>query len=106
MSDTYDRIDGHIADIKSGLRSLGESMDRVEKIIGEQAITLTRQQLSLDEHIRRTDAAERHLQGLEARVRPLEVSEVRWALLAKYGGTIAAALAGGFGLIKALGLGS
>ncbi len=71
--------------LKSDVAEIKGHIDRLATAVEQQSVTAVKQQLSLDEHIRRTEA-------LEGRVAPLERSEVRWAVAAKI-------LAGGGGLV-------
>lgn len=59
------RIDGATADINSNITQL--------------TATAAAQQVSLEEHMRRTEANEKHLELIESRVSPLEAHVSMWA---------------------------
>lgn len=75
---------------------------KIDKVLEHAAntdVTLAKQQAALDEHMRRTEANEKHIKLVETAFKPLEKSHILWSGLGK----IVLALHGlGAGILAAL----
>jgi len=87
--------------IEKSISNIGEDVDDMRKSINSLSITAGKQQVILEEHIRRTEVNEqalklmeegheRELDNLNSRVLPLEKHTAMWAGAAKVGAVLVA----------------
>lgn len=100
LSDRLDRLGGTLLE---RLLRIDGRLDTINEKLSSLAATAAMHQVSLEEHMRRTELLEKSVTAVQERIQPLEKSEVRWALAAKVVAFLAAAAGGVVGLIKLLG---
>lgn len=103
QSDLNDRLDRVSDTLLERLLRIDGRLDTINDKLSALAATATVHQATLDEHMRRTELLEKSVAAVQERIRPLEKSEVRWALAAKVVAFVAATVGAVAGLIKLLG---
>lgn len=91
LKDIAERMGG----VSQGLSDVSLVLTELQKTAKAHESTLTRQEASLGEHMRRTE-------NLEKRIKPLETSTVRWSIAAKFVVPILSLAFGGHGLLHYL----
>jgi hypothetical protein len=84
------------------LDRLDDRLDRLDEHVSDIKVVQGKQYISLEEHMRRTELAEKALQTFDTRLKPLENRELFWRHLAMVGGAVGAALGLVLGLLKYL----